>query len=198
MLGSMNPATVLVLCQQGFLPQHTAKVIESLRYKGYAVRVCHENESKAAELGVSDITELLYGIEKVVLVALPLYVLNRISQLDDGHPIAAIVIYALCSGLFVEALEDGIDPRRYLPSHGNCIRGMNHLLDGMLANLRDIGVVFLKTEELQTDKPGGRHRVVTARDVKEAMACQTVITVNKQDIITPLALELMKSMKKEI
>jgi len=197
MMGN-TPATVLVLYQQGFLPQYTVKAIESLRSNGYIVRACYENKSDTTKLRVSDITELFYNIEKVVLISLPLYILNRISKLDDGHPIAAIVIYALCSGLLVELFEDGIDPRCYLLSKENCFQGMNQLLDNMLTKLRNMGVVFLKAKEMQTNERDGPHRVVTAHDVKNAMASKSIITVRKQDVITPLALELIKSMKKEI
>lgn len=131
----------LVICQDGLRARVAEEILRDLSGPPFHARLCRW-DGGTEPFAVIDpaVSEWLTETDHVVIAGLSLHALDRIAMLDDGLPVAAVVILALAGGIPVAAVREGIDPRRWPAVRGSAPRGFSRLLDERMRALEAIGV----------------------------------------------------------
>lgn len=166
-----------------------------------------------------DADSLLQGIGHVVLAASPLWLLAKTAALDDSDSLARLLLHALCAGIPVTALAEGVDPRFMhgtpQQQEGRCPSRLFALLSQKLRAAADMGIAVVPLADffLRLDTASGRRapvslqsggqtphprRVITAEDVAAAAAAGRLLAPSENDILTPMARDLLNEQAKKV
>lgn len=145
--------------------------------------------------------------EALFIPVLSLSLLNRIIQLDTGHPFVGLILQALCSGKPVGALSFAADPSHFIWAD----QGLAHApyalkqeASRLLDKIKDFGIRLLEPDSAadwlaESGRAPAKKRVVTAEDIIAARKLgRTAIAVPEHAIITPLAADTAREQHIEI
>lgn len=180
------------------------KTAEKLLNNGIPVRICTDGcDGEAVFSGnpvpagkvmpdADDIAALLSGVCRVVIASLPLYILSKVSELDDSEPLSNVIISALCAGIPVEAVDSGLYPSAF--NEKLCPAGLSALLNERFQKLCAAGIKIVSenSENSEVKNQPSKRRVITAADVLAADSAGRKLKIGNGDIVTPMAMDLIK------
>lgn len=174
------------------------KVTEKLLDSGVPVRICTDNCDESTMFSgnplpdADDTDALLSNICRVVIASLPLWIIKKVSELDDSEPLSNVIISALCAGIPVEAVDSGLYPPAF--NEKLCPQGLSALLNERFQKVSVVGINIISQDTENSDnqdKPLKR-RVITAGDVFAETSAGREFKIRNGDIITPMAMDLIK------
>ena len=173
------------------------KTVDQICRAGRAVRLMTEKVPEAGVLpaGQAETETLFAGVSGVVIASMPLYLVRKVTELDDGEPFAGAVLRALCEGLPVWAVKSGVDP-----AGEGCPPRLAEQIRRLLGTFSEMGVSVVPDVSFfaGADRPGRqggeRRKVVTAEDVQRSGGA---VLIGEGDLVTPLARDLLRRIHHE-